>query len=260
MTHGIGKRAALLTGILVLSLGTGQPVHTTTAQSETAPPAAWSYDGPNGPAHWAHLSPAYAACTRQEQSPIDLTAAVPAKLGALAVDWRPVPLHVVRNGHAVEAEASDPGAVNHITLAGEDYRMVQFHLHHPSEHRINGRSFPLEVHFVHRSDRGDLTVVGVVFAEGPANPALDLMIDHARSDDESDRVTIDPRMLLPAQRSFFRYEGSLTTPPCSETVNWVVLTTPMTASAKQIAEVTAVYGDNARPLQPLGRRFLLVSQ
>ena len=230
------------------------------APNVAAPSTAWTYEGPAGPDHWVGLSPSFADCGNREQSPIDLVNAIPAHLGPLAIDWRPVPLHVVRNGHAVEAEASDPGAVNSITLAGEDYRMVQFHLHHPSEHSINGRSFPIEVHFVHRSDRGDLTVVGVLFEEGPANPALDLMIDHARSDDESDRVTIDPRTLLPDQRRFFRYEGSLTTPPCSETVNWVVMTTPMTVSARQIAEVTAVYGDNARPLQPLGRRFLLVSQ
>ncbi|WP_374140237.1 carbonic anhydrase [Sphingomonas sp.] len=230
------------------------------AQTEAQSPDPWSYQGPRGPEQWTALAPAFAACGQREQSPIDLANAVPAQLGALAVDWRQVPLHVVRNGHAVEAEASDPGAVNRITLAGKDYRMVQFHLHHPSEHRINGRRYPLEVHFVHRSSSGALTVVGVLFTEGRANPALDLMIDHARSDDESDRVRIDPRQLLPARRTFFRYEGSLTTPPCSETVNWVVLATPLTASARQIAEVAEVYGDNACPIQPLGRRFLLVSQ
>jgi carbonic anhydrase len=230
------------------------------AQGDGEPAADWAYAGPTGPEHWVHLSPDFAACGQHEQSPIDLTAAVPARLGALAVDWRPVPIHVVRNGHAVEGEASDPGAVNRITLGGQDYRMVQFHLHHPAEHRIAGRSFPLEVHFVHRGESGDLTVVGVLFEEGRANPALQQIIDHAPIEDENDRVLIDPRQLLPQDRTFFRYEGSLTTPPCSETVNWVVLAAPMTASAAQIAAVTAVYGDNARPVQPLGRRYLLVSQ
>lgn len=247
--------AAVALGVTILS---GRIA--ATAQKDAAPPAAWTYDGSTGPGQWAHLSPAYAACGRQEQSPINLSGAISARLGALTIDWRPVPIHVVRNGHAVEAEASEPGSKNRIVLADNEYRMVQFHLHHPAEHRINGRSYPLEVHFVNRSSSGELTVLGVLFKEGRANPALQQMIDHAPIEVEDDKVLIDPRKLLPAQRSYFRYEGSLTTPPCSETVNWVVMATPITASAEQIAAVTAFYGNNARPLQPLNRRFLLVSQ
>lgn len=230
------------------------------AQDASAPPPAWTYDGSEGPEHWEHLSPAFSACGQHEQSPVDLVHAVPARLGPLALDWRPVSTHVVRNGHAVEAEMGEGGPAENLSLDGSTYRMVQFHLHHPAEHRIAGRSFPLEAHFVHRSQQGGLTVVGVLFEEGRANPALQQMIDHARSDDEADRVVIDPRGFLPADHRFFRYEGSLTTPPCSEIVNWVVLARPVTASAAQIAAVAAIYGDNARPLQPLGRRFLLVSE
>jgi len=229
------------------------------AQTAPAKPPEWSYDGLAGTEHWAELSPAYAACAQHEQSPIDLAGAIPARMGRLALDWRPVSTHIVRNGHAVEAEMGE-GAADHLTLGGEAYTMVQFHLHHPAEHRINGRSYPLEVHLVHRSERGGLTVVGVLFAQGRANPALQQMIDHAKSDDEADRVTIDPRAFLPSDSGFYRYEGSLTTPPCSEIVNWVVMRKPVTASPEQIAAVAAIYGDNARPLQPLGRRFLLVSE
>lgn len=230
-------------------------------KAQTAPtkPPAWSYDGPAGTEHWAELSPAYAACAQHEQSPVDLAGAIPARMDPLALDWRPVSTHVVRNGHAVEAEMGE-GAADHLTLGGEAYIMIQFHLHHPAEHRIAGRSYPLEVHFVHRSERGGLTVVGVLFEQGRANPALQQMIEHARSDDAADRVTIDPRAFLPASAGYYRYEGSLTTPPCSEIVNWVVMARPVTASAEQIAAVAAIYGDNARPLQPLGRRFLLVSE
>lgn len=246
--------AAAFLGVPLLSAGIAGM-----AQTARAKPPAWTYDGPAGTEHWAELSPAYAACAQHEQSPIDLTGAVPAKLGRLALAWRPVSTHVVRNGHAVEAEMGE-GAADHLTLGGEAYTMVQFHLHHPAEHRIAGRSYPLEVHFVHRSARGTLSVVGVVFQEGRANPALQQMIDHARSDDAADRVVIDPRAFLPASAGYFRYEGSLTTPPCSEIVNWVVMAKPVTASPQQIAAVAAIYGNNARPLQPLGRRFLLVSE
>lgn len=230
------------------------------AQTPPATPPAWSYEGPAGTEHWAELSPAYTACAQHEQSPIDLTGAVPAKVGPLALDWQPVSTHVVRNGHAVEAEMGEDGPADHLALGDETYTLVQFHLHHPAEHRIAGRSYPLEVHFVHRSERGALTVVGVLFEEGRANPALQQMIEHARADDEADRVVIDPRAFLPASAGYFRYEGSLTTPPCSEIVNWVVMATPVTASPEQIAAVAAIYGNNARPLQPLGRRFLLVSE
>jgi len=254
MARKTWQLAALLLGPPLFTAGmTGM------AQTGPAKPPAWTYDGQAGTEHWAELSPAYAACAQHEQSPVDLVGAVPARMGRLALDWRPVSTHVVRNGHAVEAEMGE-GAAEHLTLGGEAYTMVQFHLHHPAEHRIAGKSYPLEVHFVHRSERGALSVVGVLFAEGRANPALQQMIDHAKSDDEADRVTIDPRAFLPAGKGYYRYEGSLTTPPCSEIVNWVVMARPVTASPAQIAAVAAIYGDNARPLQPLGRRFLLVSE
>jgi carbonic anhydrase len=235
-----------------------------TAQSAAPAPASppWSYAGTNGPDHWAHLTPNNTACAAREQSPVDIVSPVRATLGPLALIWRPVPVEVERNGHAIEAKAqAAPGtAPVAVTLNGQSYGLLQFHLHQPSEHRIAGRQFPLEVHFVHRNSDGQLTVVGILFEEGRANPGLQQMIDHATADGSDNEATIDPRAFLPARRAYYRYEGSLTTPPCSEVVNWVVMERPVTASTAQIAAVAAIYPGNARPLQPLGRRFILRGQ
>lgn len=221
-----------------------------------APPAGeWGYSGPTGPDHWAEMSKTYAICaTGQQESPIDLRDAVSAKLDPLALSWRSMPIGAKKNGHAIEAEAA---AGNSIRLGGRDYALAQFHIHHPSEHLIAGRRFPLEIHFVHKGEGGEIVVVGVLVREGTENATLARVL---ASIDKMPGGTIDPARLLPAARSFYRYEGSLTTPPCSEVVHWIVLDTPITASRSQVQAVEAIYPFNARPLQRLDRRFLLRSR
>lgn len=221
--------------------------------------AEWGYVGATGPDHWAELSQSYRTCSLgQQESPIDLHDAIAAKLGPLRFRWHPMPLHMVDNGHDIEAEAA-PG--NQLLMSGQQYDLVQFHVHHPSEHLLAGRRFPLEIHFVHRRADGVTGVVGVFVTQGHANAALQQLVDAAATPHavEAQHASgpIDPNKLLPHRRGYLRYEGSLTTPPCTESVDWAILQTPITASTAQIAAIAAIYPFNARPIQPLARRFLL---
>jgi carbonic anhydrase len=220
----------------------------------------WAYTGDDGPADWGHLSPEFAACSSgTSQSPIDLTGAVAAALPPLGIVMNPIPLALVNNGHTVQQDAP-PGSL--LEVAGKHYDLVQFHVHHPSEHTVNGQAFPLEIHFVHRSDEGQLAVVGVLVQEGAANGALAPFFDHlpAHAGERTEVATsLDPAGMLPADRTYFNYPGSLTTPPCSEGVTWYVMKTPTSASAAQIATFSAAFPLNARPAQPLGKRSLELS-
>ena len=221
----------------------------------------WGYVGPSGPDHWAELSEDYGVCARgQQESPIDLRGALPAELGAVSVDWRPLPLRVVDTGHALQVDAPAGGRMS---VGGRTYALAQFHVHHPSEHLLDGRRFPLEVHFVHRGRDGVLGVIGVFVEQGRANPQLQRVLDARPAEHGRTRsvpgATVDIAALMP-HGAFQRYEGSLTTPPCSETVDWVVMEEPIQASAGQIAAFEQVYRFNARPLQALNRRFLLRSR
>ena len=217
--------------------------------------AHWTYEGPDGPAEWGRLDPTYGVCaTGQQESPIDLTGAITADLGAVMPDRPAMPMRVFDTGHAIQAEAA-PG--RRLTMGGKTYELRQFHVHQPSEHLLNGRRFPLEIHFVHAGPDGTLGVLGVFVEAGAANAALQTVIEAVATPEA--RPMLDPETLLPAGRDFFRYEGSLTTPPCSETVDWAVLADPITASAAQLEAVAGFYSGNARPVQPLHRRFLLRS-
>lgn len=221
----------------------------------------WGYTGDAGPDHWANLSKDYAVCARgQQESPVDLKGAVGANLGRLTTNWHKLPLRVVDTGHALQVDAP---AGSSMSIGGKTYALVQMHVHHPSEHLLNGRRFPLEVHFVHRAPDGVLGVVGVFVEEGRADPQLQRVLDARPAEHGRTRVVegkvLDIAAMMP-RGAFERYEGSLTTPPCSENVDWVVMEHPIHASAAQIAAFEQVYAANARPLQALNRRFLLRSR
>lgn len=227
----------------------------------TAPEAShgpgWSYSGPNGPAYWDRLDSAFAACAAgQQESPIDLSGAISADLGDLDLQWRRLPARVFDTGHAIQAEMS-PGS--NLTMGGKGYQLLQFHVHQPSEHLLNGHRYPLEIHFVHTAPDGTLGVVGVFAEPGEANPVLAGVLEAVGKTGGADHPALDLAGLLPEGRSFFRYEGSLTTPPCSETVDWAVLAEPITVSDAQIQAFARLHPGNTRPLQPLNRRFLLRS-
>jgi carbonic anhydrase len=228
------------------------------ASSAFAQGAAWSYQGDTGPDAWGRLDPAYRVCSAgKEQSPIDLAGAVRAELALPQIEWQPMPLEITNNGHCVLINAA-PGNITR--LAGESYELLDFHFHHPSEHLIGGRRFDLECHFVHRSAAGRLAVLGVVFEPGAKNAGLQAVLDAAPK--QAGRTLkletlIDPRPLLPSRGGIFRYAGSTTEPPCQEGVSWVVYRTPAQATATQIKSCGDIFPPDARPLQPLGSRFVL---
>lgn len=206
---------------------------------------AWSYEGRTGPDHWGELEKEYAACSEgKRQSPIDLQGATPGSAGSLTVDYRATPVDVLNNGHTMQASFA-PG--NTMTLDGTAYQLLQMHHHHPSEHVESGKSSPLEMHLVHRDAQGRLAVIGVQFVEGASHPTLLPMLHEGKA-------TINPADLLPAQRTFINYAGSLTTPPCSEGVNWIVMQQQVTASRAQLDDFARVSGKNARPPQATNGR------
>lgn len=219
----------------------------------------WTYEGEEGPERWGDLAAEYASCaTGQMQSPVDLAEAEAAGSIAYTVEYDAVPLTIVNNGHTVQFNVENGGR---LSANGVDYPLVQVHFHAPSEHVVKGEHYPLEAHFVHRSADGVLAVLGVFIEEGAENPALAAMIRHlprGASEPETFAGTaIDPNALLPADRSIYRYMGSLTTPPCSEGVSWHVLSHAVTATKEQIEELSGALRMNARPVQPLNSRLLI---
>lgn len=223
--------------------------------------AHWTYAGDTGPTHWGDLSSEWATCkTGTSQSPIDLetkAAAVDAKLGPIAFKYGKLPLSILNNGHTVQVPNDKDYS---ITVSGETYKLAQFHLHTPSEHLVNGKPADLELHLVHKSDKGAFTVVGILFKKGKENKALAPVFANAPAEVTTeakpvDKAELDLTKILPSKHSFYSYSGSLTTPPCSEGVNWVVLETVAEVSEAQIAKFREVtHGDTTRPAQPLGSR------
>lgn len=230
--------------------------------SQTASEVEWGYGTDDGPTRWAALSSEFALCSEgAEQSPIDLGRANPGVLAPLKLNWSASPATLKDNGSAIQVDFSSAGT---LALDGRTYSLAQFHVHTPSEHIIDGQPAPLEIHFVHADPDGRLAVVGVMVKSGDAHPALDALtkqLDDIEPEGPSEALGMfDPRTLLPSGEGRMAYPGSLTTPPCSEGVAWNVMTTPITASAAQIAEFAARYPNNARPVKPLGDRSLVISK
>ncbi len=220
----------------------------------------WSYEGEEGPEYWGDLSDAFAACANgRMQSPIDISGTLSGSGGVAAFDYGDTALDIVNNGHTVQVNV-EPGHT--AVLSGGLYRLLQFHFHSPSEHKVNGRSAAMEAHFVHRNDDGGLAVVGVFIEAGVENDALGMIKRHMPAGKGAAKiagVTINGADLLPASSAFTTYSGSLTTPPCSEGVKWFVLKDSVTVSSEQIAAMQAVMPMNARPIQALNGRLTLNS-
>jgi carbonic anhydrase len=219
----------------------------------------WGYGGAGAPENWGKLQPDFRVCEiGLQQPPIDLKDAVPARPGALETDFKAMPLRIVNNGHTIQVNCA-PGSA---TLIGETrFELLQFHFHHPSEHLLSGKALDLECHFVHRSAAGDLAVLGVFMRRGGSTNAALTPIWDAMPAKEGPEVTtsamIDPESLLPRNRGYFRYHGSLTTPPCSEGLIWSVFKESVDISDDQVRRFAALFPVNARPVQTLGKRFLL---
>lgn len=218
-------------------------------------PHGWSYEGATGPAHWGELSSACAA--GREQSPVDLASSVAAAARAPDIRWQAAhSAEVLNNGHTIQVSLERAGGV---VIEGETYELAQVHFHHLSEHTVDGRAFPMEAHFVHEGPDGRLAVIGVFIEDGERHAALDAIWEAAPSTfgEAALEERFDPRAFLPERTASYRYRGSLTTPPCSEVVDWTVMATPIQASAQQIAIFAHAFPGNARPVQPIGRRFVL---
>jgi carbonic anhydrase len=216
----------------------------------------WGYAGKNPASHWGELQPDFAACKLgREQSPIDIRSsgksAVPVPL---EFSYTPGAAEVVNNGHTIQVNLASGGSVK---LASGSAQLLQFHFHAPSEEKINGKSYPLVAHLVHKDAQGQLAVVGVLFKLGKPNAAL-AKVFAAMPAQAGGKASLaepfDAATLLPAQRSYWAFMGSLTTPPCSEGVRWQVLKTPVELSRAQLDAFRKLYPMNARPVQPLNGR------
>lgn len=218
----------------------------------------WTYSGERGPDHWAELSPDFKACgIGRHQSPIDIVDPVAAELGPIRLEYLGQTSTVTNNGHTLQV-AVPPGSA--LVAEGQRFELLQFHLHSPSEHHIDGEAFPLELHLVHQNAAGDLAVVGILFREGPANEPVNAIVDAApEKPGEQFPMLMDLGKIdfSPDRLAYFRYSGSLTTPPCSEGVRWFVLQEPRTVSPEQVERFVELIGEDARGPQPLNARKVL---
>ena len=220
----------------------------------------WSYSGPTGTAKWGDMEEEFASCKLgKKQSPIDIKGAKKSDLPAIEFNYNQTPAEVVNNGHTIQVNLTQGGEVK---VASGGYKLLQFHFHSPSEEKVNGRPYPLVAHLVHKSDAGKLAVIAVLFKKGKKNPSLEKVFAAmpGKADGKAELAGgVNATDLLPAKRAYWAFEGSLTTPPCSEDVQWQVLKDPVELSKDQLAAFKKLYPMNARPVQPLNGRSLLES-
>ncbi|MGZ3158774.1 MAG: carbonic anhydrase [Burkholderiaceae bacterium] len=217
----------------------------------------WSYDGEDGPQQWGKLNPAWAQCeSGKRQSPIDIQNGIKVDLEPIKFEYQPVHFKVTDNGHTIQVDL-EPG--NRIMLTGHAYELLQFHFHRPSEERVNGKGYPMVVHLVHKGDDGKLAVVALLVDEGVANAIIQNVWNNLPLEKKDPVVPtglIDVSQLLPMARDYYTYMGSLTTPPCSEGVLWMVMKQPIRMSASQIGIFARLYPMNARPIQTNDERII----
>jgi len=217
----------------------------------------WSYEGEGAPENWSRLDPRNKLCaTGQRQSPIDIRDGIKVDLEPIQFDYKPSLFRIVDNGHTVQVGLGNGS----ITITGKTYELVQFHFHRPSEERVNGRSFDMVAHLVHKSYDGQLAVVAVLLEKGAENAFIQTLWNNLPLERNVEvlppTATVDLSTFLPASRNYYTYMGSLTTPPCSEGVLWLVMRQPVQLSAEQIAIFSRLYRNNARPIQPAAGRLI----
>ena len=224
----------------------------------------WSYEGENGPQAWGKLKPDFNVCAiGKRQSPINIeeSATLRGPAEPIQFDYSASSASVVNNGHTIQV---DPVGNNAITVRGSSYQLLQFHFHHPSEERVNFRSFAMVAHLVHRNNEGQLAVVAVLLEPGAANPLINKVWTYMPLD-SGDRVRMPPGMvemaeLLPKDQRYYQFIGSLTTPPCTEGVLWLVLKQPVTISREQLRLFGQLFPNNARPPQATNGRAIRDAQ
>jgi len=217
----------------------------------------WEYNGTAGPQSWGQLKPEFQTCnTGTRQSPIDIRDGIKVQLEPIQFDYRASAFRVIDNGHTVQVNV-DSG--NFITVSGRRYELVQFHFHRPSEERINGRQYEMVAHLVHKDAQGKLAVIAVLLDQGKEHPMVQLVwnsLPLEKSVEQASPVTLDMNLMLPEQRQYYTYMGSLTTPPCTEGVLWLVMKQPATLSPYQASVFSRLYANNARPIQSAAGRMI----
>jgi carbonic anhydrase len=220
--------------------------------------AHWGYAGEGAPENWASLSGDNFACTGKNQSPINLTGFIESELVPLVFNYQVGGNEILNNGHTVQVNYQKGSGIN---IDGKQFNLLQFHFHSPSENNINGESYPLEAHLVHADKDGNLAVVAVMFKEGAENKGLAAawkQIPMHEGDKNTFVQSLDANDILPENKNYYRFNGSLTTPPCSEGVRWFVMKEVITASKAQIDAFKAtMHGSNNRPLQAVNSRVIL---
>lgn len=215
----------------------------------------WGYSYTNGPDLWGQCE---AECKGKQQSPIalvDADAESDGSLAALQTNYHPTPIDVEHNGHAIEL-VYEAGST--ITWEGENYELKQAHLHGGSEHTLNGEQYDLEIHLVHKNEAGSsAVVVGIFIEEGTENAFFNQFFGNLpkiEGEHFTDTTEVNIADMFPAASNYYTYSGSLTTPPCSEIVTWIVMKEPVTASAAQIETLRAILPVTYRPTQKLNGR------
>jgi len=233
------------------------PTKKSAAKGQAGHAAHWDYQGDAGPQSWGRLKPEFAKCASGErQSPIDIRDGLKLQLEPVQFDYRPSRFRVIDNGHTVQVNVAGGNAIE---TMGRRYSLVQFHFHRPSEERIEGRQFDMVAHLVHKDIEGRLAVVAVLLDQGSAHPLVQTVWNNLpleKGEEVSAKAMLDLNALLPAERSYFTYMGSLTTPPCSEGVLWMVMKQPVQISPEQIGIFSRLYPMNARPVQSASGRLI----
>ena len=223
--------------------------------------AHWAYEGEGAPANWARLSSDYAICASgKRQSPIDIRDGIKLGLETIRFAYKPTQFRIIDNGHTLQVNVGEGLAMQ---VMGKRYELIQFHFHRPAEERVNGRLYDMVVHLVHKNDEGQLAVIAVLLEKGGEHPLIQTLWNNMpleRDMEVAPAEPIDLTQLLPENRNYWTYMGSLTTPPCTEGVLWMVMKQPVQVSADQVGIFSRLYRNNARPLQPANGRLIKESR
>lgn len=225
----------------------------------------WSYQGAKGPDHWGQLDPDYATCASgKRQSPIDIRGTQKVRLPALQFAYKSGPVDIINNGYTAVRVDYTPGNGNVLTIGGKRYELTQFHFHHPGEEWVNGKPSDMVIHLMHKAADGEIVGVAVLLKEGKANATVAQLWPHMPQRAGKDHVVpglaVDPTGLLPKEMGYYRYDGSISAPPCNEPVTWFVLKTPVEISAEEIAAFAKLYPHDVRPIQPMNGRIVQESE
>lgn len=223
----------------------------------------WSYTGDKGPESWGELDQAYGSCVNgSEQSPINIEFPQlrSSETGqTLDIQYEAASFSLINNGHTIQINNASES--NKMILDGTDYQLVQLHFHTPSEHRFDGQEYAMELHLVHQNENEQLAVLGVMIQEGAENETLQSMWAALPEEKMENAISIDEPLnlqeLIPQEQSYLYYNGSLTTPPCTEQVKWVLLEQAIDMSKEQIEAFQQIFPYNNRPVQPLNEREII---